>query len=86
MIPAGAIRPVFDCPGFLSMVFYLATGTASGVFRAVNRSAFYHFSAASDGPDLTIKAVNEGRDIKHGVNGDLRQKGKIATLGGFIDP
>ena len=68
------------------MVFYVKTGTAPGVFRAVNRSAFYHFSAASDGPDLTIKAVNEGRDIKHGVNGDLRQKGKIATLGGFIDP
>ena len=55
-IPTGAIQPVFYCPGFLSMVFYLKTGTAPGVFRAVNRSAFYYFSAASDGPDLTMKS------------------------------
>lgn len=54
--PAGAIRPAFDCSGFLSMVYYLETGTAPGVFRAVNRSAFYYFSAASDGPDLTMKS------------------------------
>jgi hypothetical protein len=54
--PTGAIQPVFYCLGFLSMVFYLETGTAPGVFRAVNRSAFYYFSAASDGPDLTMKS------------------------------
>jgi hypothetical protein len=50
------IQPVFYCPGFLSMVFYVKKETAPRVFRVVNRSAFYYFSAASDGPDLTMKS------------------------------
>ena len=55
-IPTGAIQPVFYCPGFLSMVFYVKKETAPRVFRVVNRSVFYYFSAASDGPDLTMKS------------------------------
>ncbi len=51
MIPAGAIQPVFYCPGFLSMVFYVKKETAPRVFWVVNWRAFYYFSTTFDGRD-----------------------------------
>ena len=51
IIPTGAIQPVFYCPGFLSMVFYIKKETALRVFRVVNWRAFYYFSTTFDGRD-----------------------------------
>ena len=50
-MPTGAIQPVFYCPGFLSMVFYVKKETVPRVFRVVNWRAFYYFSTTFDGRD-----------------------------------
>ena len=50
-MPTGAIQPVFYCPGFLSMVFYVKKETAPRVFWVVNWRAFYYFSTTFDGRD-----------------------------------
>ena len=81
-IPTGAIQPVFYCPGFLSMVFYVKKETVPRVFRVVNWRAFYYCSTTFDGRDeskfnTTIQPFNTAI-IRHNGGVEL-------ILGGFYD-